>query len=57
VLYKATDFYSPAHERSIIWSDETIAISWPDFGESPVLSPKDAKAPKLDAAEIPYFKS
>lgn len=57
VLYKATDFYSPAHERSIIWSDETIAVSWPDFGACPILSTKDAKAPKLDAAEIPHFKS
>ena len=56
VLYKTTDFYSQEHERSIIWNDETIAISWPDFGTSPVLSPKDAAAPKLEFAELPNFK-
>lgn len=57
VLYKATDFYSPEHERSIIWNDETIAIDWPDFGCSPKLSAKDAEAPCLASAEIPTFES
>ena len=28
-LYKTTDFYSVEHERSIIWNDKTIDISWP----------------------------
>ena len=57
VLYKATDFYSPEHERSIIWSDETIAIDWPDLGMAPILSSKDAEAPNLSVAELPSFNS
>ena len=57
VLYKATDFYSPAHERSIIWNDETAAIDWPDFGMAPILSTKDADAPSLSVAELPSFNS
>ena len=57
VLYKATDFYSPEHERSIIWSDETIAIDWPDLGMTPTLSSKDAEAPNLSVAELPSFNS
>jgi dTDP-4-dehydrorhamnose 3,5-epimerase len=57
VLYKATDFYSPQHERSIVWNDDLIAIRWPDLCMSPTLSPKDAEAPCLDNAEIPNFKS
>ena len=56
VLYKATDFYSPKHERSIIWNDETIGVDWPDFGKSPTLSPKDERAPSLLSAEIPIFE-
>lgn len=56
VLYKATDFYSPEHERSIIWNDKTIAIDWPDFGSLPILSSKDAEAPSLVSAEIPSFE-
>ena len=28
-LYKCTDFYSPAHERTLAWDDPTVAIAWP----------------------------
>ena len=57
VLYKATDFYSPEHERSIIWSDENIVIDWPDLGIDPILSQKDTDAPKLNDAELPKLIS
>lgn len=57
VLYKATEFYSPEHERSIIWSDESISIDWPDLGMAPTLSSKDAEATNLRVAELPSFKS
>ena len=49
-LYKATDYYYPEHERSILWSDETIAIEWPKDC-SPALNARDRDAPKLSAAE------
>jgi dTDP-4-dehydrorhamnose 3,5-epimerase len=39
-LYKTTDFYSPEHEQSIVWNDETIAIKWP-FDFEAALSKKD----------------
>ncbi|MDP9039957.1 MAG: dTDP-4-dehydrorhamnose 3,5-epimerase, partial [Acidobacteriota bacterium] len=29
VAYKATDFYAPAHERSLLWNDPALAIPWP----------------------------
>jgi dTDP-4-dehydrorhamnose 3,5-epimerase len=46
-LYKTTDYYAPAYERSIAWNDPAIGIEWPlQFG-SPVLSAKDAAAPTL----------
>lgn len=56
VLYKATDFYSPEHERSIIWNDKTIGIDWPDLGVTPTLSQKDTDATKMNSAELPNFK-
>lgn len=41
VLYKATDFYAPEHERCIRWNDPELAIDW-GLTEPPRLSPKDA---------------
>ena len=52
VLYKATDFYAPEHERSILWNDPELAIPWPVSGE-PLLSSRDARAPPLRDAELP----
>ncbi|MEO7178516.1 MAG: dTDP-4-dehydrorhamnose 3,5-epimerase [Allosphingosinicella sp.] len=50
VLYKASDYYDPASERSIVWNDADIGIAWDLQGE-PGLSAKDADAPPLAAAE------
>lgn len=52
VLYKATDFWYPAGERQIAWDDPDIAIAWPLDGVEPVLSAKDARAPRLADAEV-----
>lgn len=41
VLYKTTDYYAPAHERTIRWDDPTLAIAWPLTGP-PQVSGKDA---------------
>ena len=50
-LYKTTDFYAPAHERCVNWSDPAIGIRWPLAGQ-PVLSGKDAVGSALGAAEL-----
>lgn len=39
-LYKTTDYYAPAHERSILWNDPDLAIDW-QFAGQPALSAKD----------------
>lgn len=48
--YKATNFYSPAHERVIIWNDEKIKISWPN--SAIILSIKDCAGKALDEFSI-----
>lgn len=50
-LYKTTDFYSPADERTIVWNDPQLSINWPFDGE-PVVSSKDATGKLLTEAEI-----
>jgi dTDP-4-dehydrorhamnose 3,5-epimerase len=50
VTYKATEFYAPAFERSIVWNDPAIGIEWPVEGE-PTLSEKDRAGSLLADAE------
>jgi dTDP-4-dehydrorhamnose 3,5-epimerase len=50
VAYKATEFYAPAFERSILWNDPAIGIEWPLDGE-PILSGKDRAGSLLADAE------
>jgi len=50
-LYKATNFYDKASERSIRWDDPEIAISWP-LCDGLTVNTKDRAAPPLRAAEL-----
>ncbi len=49
VLYRTTGYWSPEHERGIIWNDPKVNISWPI--KNPRLSPKDAVLPPLSQAD------
>ena len=51
LAYKCTDFYYPDFERTIVWNDPQLAISWP-VG-SPVLSDKDQQG--LRFSDAPHF--
>ena len=51
-LYKTTDYWSPEHERAIIWDDPTLKIDWPLHGLVPQLAAKDAAAQLFKEAEI-----
>lgn len=50
-LYKTTDYWSPEHERSILWNDPELAIEWPLQGE-PMLSGKDSQGKLLADADV-----
>ena len=51
VLYKTTDFWAPAAERSIRWIDPDLGLPGPT-GISPILAAKDAAAPTFANAEV-----
>ena len=49
-LYKTTSYYSPSHERCIIWNDPTLKIEWP-LDCNPVVSTKDLQGLPFESAE------
>lgn len=51
-LYKTTDYYAPAHERSIVWNDAALNIRWPAIGMAPQLSAKDQAGSAFGSAEV-----
>ena len=50
--YKVTDYYSPAAERTVLWNDPDLAISWPIAAEAAVVSEKDRLGATLRNAEL-----
>jgi len=50
VLYKATDYYAPQHERTLAWNDPALKIEWKVEGE-PIVSAKDQRGTPLRDAE------
>lgn len=53
VLYKATDYYAPEHERTVAWNDPDLKINWELEGE-PIVSAKDQRGTPF--AEVETFE-
>lgn len=53
-LYKATDYYAPEHERSLLWNDPALGIDWPlaELDAAPQLAAKDIAGVLLKDAEV-----
>ncbi|MDO7908854.1 dTDP-4-dehydrorhamnose 3,5-epimerase [Paenibacillus sp. JX-17] len=49
VLYKVDEYYSPEHDRGILWNDPALGIDWPV--SRAILSEKDQKHPVFTDAE------
>lgn len=52
IIYKCTDYYAPATEGAIRW--DSCGIEWP-LSDDPILSNKDAKAPRLSDFDSPFI--
>lgn len=51
-LYKCTDFYDPASERTLLWNDPLVKVDWPIArGIQLIVSSKDQAGVPLDTAE------
>jgi len=51
VIYKVNRYYSPAHDRGMLWNDPALGIDWPVPEGAPILSEKDKHHPRF--AELP----
>ena len=49
-LYKTTDYYAPAHERCLLWSDPELGIDW-RVDIAPILAAKDVAGKRLSEIE------
>ena len=53
VCYKCTDYYAPEFERTLLWSDPNLAITWPLVdNQQPLLSDKDKQGKLLKDADV-----
>lgn len=50
VQYKVDEYYSPEHDRGIVWNDPALHIDWPV--SDPILSDKDRVHPVLAQAQV-----
>jgi dTDP-4-dehydrorhamnose 3,5-epimerase len=50
--YKVTDYYAPKGDRTILWNDPDLAISWPVAVGDTIVSEKDRKGARLREAEV-----
>jgi dTDP-4-dehydrorhamnose 3,5-epimerase len=54
ILYKCSDFYAPDCDGVVAWDDPEIGINWGLDGTTPVVSEKDAAAPRLADFQTPF---
>lgn len=50
--YKCTNYYNPQADRTLIWNDPTLKITWPlSKEEVPIVSDKDKKGKPFEECE------
>jgi dTDP-4-dehydrorhamnose 3,5-epimerase len=55
VIYKVSAYYSPAHDRGLLWNDAALDIAWPVSADEALVSDRDRTHPVL--SRLPqYFR-
>ncbi|MBC8150501.1 MAG: dTDP-4-dehydrorhamnose 3,5-epimerase family protein, partial [Bacteroidetes bacterium] len=52
VMYKCTDFFNPACERSLKWDDTDLGIDWGVSPQDTIMSDKDSAAVSFKDLEL-----
>jgi dTDP-4-dehydrorhamnose 3,5-epimerase len=56
-VYAVSHYWDPADERGVRWDDAALGIPWPASVADPLLSPRDAALPALEAAgRLPVYR-
>ena len=55
VIYKVNAYYSPEHDRGLLWSDPALGIAWPVSEQEVLISDKDRSQPVL--SQLPRYFS
>ena len=53
VIYKVSAYYSPEHDRGLLWNDPALGIAWPVSADDALVSDRDRKHPILSG--LPRF--
>ena len=54
VVYKVSDYYSPDHDKGLLWNDPALGIRWPLPEREAVVSDKDRGHPRLGEFTTPF---
>ena len=54
VVYKVSDYYSPDHDKGLLWNDPALGIQWPVPAKEALLSERDRAHPRLAELESPF---
>jgi dTDP-4-dehydrorhamnose 3,5-epimerase len=54
IAYKVSDYYSPEHDRGVMWNDPDLGIEWPVGPDEAILSAKDRMQPRLSELSINF---
>jgi dTDP-4-dehydrorhamnose 3,5-epimerase len=55
VIYKVTNYYSPEHDRGMLWDDPDLQIAWPIGEALAIVSDKDRGLPRF--SDLPAYFS
>lgn len=53
LIYKVSNYYSPQHDKGVLWNDPVLGIKWPVKVEEAILSDKDRNQPRF--VELPSY--
>ena len=54
VIYKVSEYYTPEHDKGLLWNDPALGIRWPISEDEAVLSDKDRGQPRLAEFATPF---